>query len=206
MPARTKGVKETAGNIKKFIAAAVSGAAIAVVSVAGCTSGTTTIRELPAAAPVAHTSTPVKAAPVVTKTVTAKPAPVVTKTVTPAAAPAPAPAQQPAAAAAPAASTPQFTNAEAVVAQFYQDISDQDYSDAWNLGGDNLSGGVGYNAWVAGYSTTESISLTTESNWGSGEVSADLSALQSDGSTTTYSGTYYVSDGVITSADIQQTS
>ena len=140
---------------------------------------------------------------------TAKPAPAVNRTVTPAASPAapaaPAPAP-PAAAPAPAASTPQYTNAEAVVSQFYQDITDQDYSVAWNLGGDNLSGGVGYNAWVAGYSTTESISLTTESNWGSGEVSANLSALHSDGSTTTFSGTYYVSGGVITSADIQQTS
>jgi hypothetical protein len=185
------------------IIAAVSGAAIGVVvAVAGCSSGTTTVREVPAAAPVAHTSAPVKPAPAVTKTVTAKPAPAVTQTVTPAAAPAP---PQPAAPA-PAASTPQYTNAEAVVSQFYQDISDQDYSDAWNLGGDNLNGGVGYNAWVAGFSTTESISLTTESNWGSGGVSAYLSALQSDGSTTTYSGTYYVSGGVITSADIQQTS
>ena len=104
------------------------------------------------------------------------------------------------------ASAPQYTNASSVVTQFYQDISDQDYSDAWSLGGDNLSGGVGYNAWVAGYSTTESITLNTVSSWGSGQVSASLSALQSDGSTTSYSGTYTVSDGVLVGADITQTS
>ena len=75
--------------MRKFIASAVSGAAIAVVAVAGCASGTTTIREIPAA--LAHTSAPAKPSPAVTKTVTAKPAPPVTKTVAPAAAAAPAP-------------------------------------------------------------------------------------------------------------------
>jgi hypothetical protein len=136
--------------------------------VTACSGGTTTVKEVPAAA-------------------------------------APAPAA-PAPAAPDPASAPQYTNASSVVTQFYQDISDQDYSDAWNLGGDNLNGGVGYNAWVAGYSTTESITLNTVSSWGSGQVSASLSALQSDGSTTTYPGTYTVSDGVIVSADITQTS
>jgi hypothetical protein len=192
--------------MRKLIVGAASAVVIVAATTACGTATTTTVIKPPPTPAVAKT-TAARPTPAATKTVTttAPPAaaPAVTKTVTPAAAPPPA---QPAAAATPAASTPQYTNAEAVVSQFYQDISDQDYSDAWNLGGDNLSGGVGYNAWVAGYSTTESISLTTESNWGSGEVSGDLSALQSDGSITTYSGTYYVSGGVITSADIQQTS
>ena len=100
----------------------------------------------------------------------------------------------------------QFTNGSAVVAQYYQDITDHNYSAAWAMGGSNVSGGVGYNAWVAGYGTTASITMYNSSNWGSGEVTTYLSAVQSDGSTRTYYGTYYVSNGVITSANIAQTS
>jgi hypothetical protein len=59
---------------------------------------------------------------------------------------------------------------------------------------------------VAGYATTVSITLYDAANFGSGEVTAYLSALHSDGSTTTYYGTYYVTSGVITSASIAQTS
>ena len=102
------------------------------------------------------------------------------------------------------APAPQFTNSVAVVDQFYQDITDHDYAAAWALGGSNLSGGTGYSTWVAGYSTTVSIDIYNTSDWGSGEVHADLSALQSDGSVKTYSGTYYVSNGAITSANIAQ--
>jgi hypothetical protein len=116
-------------------------------------------------------------------------------------APAPAPA-----AAAPAAAAPaqQFTNAQAVVDQFYQDITDRNYAGAWALGGDNI-GGTDYNAWVAGYDTTASITLSNWSEWGSGQVQTTLSAVQSDGSVRTYTGTYTVSGGVIASADITQT-
>ncbi len=89
-----------------------------------------------------------------------------------------------------------------VVDQFYQDITDHNYSSAWSLGGDNLSGGVGYDAWVAGYATTVSITLYDTANFGSGEVTAYLNALQSNGSATTY----YVTNGVITSSSIAQTS
>ncbi len=97
-------------------------------------------------------------------------------------------------------------NAEAVVTQFYQDITDQNYQAAWALGGDNLNGGVGYSQWVAGYATTASISLGTFSQFGSDQVQVSLSALQTDGTTTTYEGTYTVQNGVIVSADIVQTS
>ena len=54
--------------------------------------------------------------------------------------------------------------------------------------------------------TTASITMYNSSNWGSGEVTTSLSAVQSDGSTRIYYGTYYVSNGVITSANIAQTS
>ncbi len=97
-------------------------------------------------------------------------------------------------------------NAEAVVDQFYQDITNGDYTDAWNLGGDNVSGGVGYNAWVAGYATTTSVTLDTQSQWNSTTVQADITATQVGGTENTYSGIYTVQGGVITSADITQTS
>ena len=64
----------------------------------------------------------------------------------------------------------------------------------------------GEGAWVAGYATTASLSMYNTSTWNSGEVTTYVSALQSDGSTRTYYGTYYVSNGVITSAGIAQTS
>ena len=115
--------------------------------------------------------------------------------------------QVPAAAApaAPAAPPQTFANAEAVVDQYYQDITNQDYSDAWALGGDNI-GGTNYDAWVAGYDTTASITISTASEFNSTTVQADIVATQDDGSVNTYSGTYTVNSGVITAASIAQTS
>ena len=107
----------------------------------------------------------------------------------------------------PAPAPQQFTNSVAVVDQFYQDITDHNYAAAWALGGSNLSHGAGYESWVSGYSTTTaSITLYDQTDWGSGTVHAYLSALQLDGSTRTYVGTYTVSNGVIVSANIAQTS
>jgi hypothetical protein len=125
------------------------------------------------------------------------------------AAPVPAPPQAPASSQqAPQGSKAptQNADAEAVVTQFYQDITDHNYQAAWALGGDNLNGGVGYSKWVAGYATTASISLGTFSSPGSDQVSVSLSAIQADGNTTTYQGTYTVQNGVIVSANITQTS
>ena len=121
-------------------------------------------------------------APTVTMTVFA-PAQTITRTVTPppaTTAAAPAPQVQP---------QPQFANATAVVTQFYQDITDHNYTAAWALGGNNVSGGVGYDAWVAGYGTTESIDLGTFSYFSSGQVQTVLSALQTSGAVHTYPGT-----------------
>jgi hypothetical protein len=103
-----------------------------------------------------------------------------------------------------AAAQPQFANATAVVTQFYQDITDHNYTAAWALGGNNVSGGVGYDAWAAGYGTTESISLGTFSYFGSGQVQTVLSALQASGAVYTYTGTYTVQNGIIVAAHIVQ--
>jgi hypothetical protein len=109
-------------------------------------------------------------------------------------------------AAVPAASTPsQFTDSAAVVTQFYADINARNYPGAWALGGDNI-GGSNYAAWTAGYATTASVSLGTFSQWGASQVQAALYAVQDDGSTKTYQGTYTVAGGVIVAADIVQVS
>ena len=188
---------------RKTIAIAVTGAAFLIGSGAAAAGALTSssspsvILAAPAARATAVTPTP-------TKTVTAPPSPVPTKTVTAPPAPEQTPAwQQPSA---PAPAQPQFTSSIALVNQYYQDITDRNYSAAWALGGSNLSGGVGYDAWVAGYGTTASITLYSQSDWGSGKVTSYLSALQSDGTTRTYYGAYYVTNGVITSANIAQTS
>ena len=187
---------------RKTIAIAVTGAAFLLGG--GAAAAALTSSSSPSvilAAPAAR-ATPVTPAP--TKTVTAPPSPVPTKTVTAPPAPVQTPAWQPPSSA--PVAQPQFTNGSAVVAQYYQDITDHNYSAAWAMGGSNVSGSVGYDAWVAGYATTASITMYNSSNWGSGEVTTYLSAVQSDGSTRTYYGTYYVSNGVITSASIAQTS
>ena len=188
---------------RKTIAIAVTGAAF-LLGGGAAAAGVLTSSSSPSvilAAPAAR-ATPVTSAP--TKTVTAPPSPVPTKTVTAPPAPVQTPAwQQPSSA---PAAQPQFTNGSAVVAQYYQDITDHNYSAAWAMGGSNVSGGVDYDAWVAGYATTASITMYNSSNWGSGEVTTYLSAVQTDGSTRTYYGTYYVTNGVITSANIAQTS
>ncbi len=120
--------------------------------------------------------------------------------------PAPAPgAVTPSAQRAPAAGAPQpLANAAAVVTQYYQDLSNGDYAQAWALGGVNIAG-TDYNSWVAGYATTTSVTLNTVSQPNSATVSAGITATQSDGGSTSYQGTYTVEGGVITSADITQT-
>jgi hypothetical protein len=98
-----------------------------------------------------------------------------------------------------------LTNGVSVVLQFYADLNSHNYAGAWNLGGSNI-GGSDYNGWVAGYATTANINVVAYGTWNDGTVWADISATQTDGSVRTYSGTYTVSNGVIVSANISQTS
>jgi hypothetical protein len=141
------------------------------------------------------------AAPPVTHTVTAKPAPTTAKPTTAAPRPGPAPvAQVPA---------PSFTNAVAVLDQYYQDITNQDYSAAWAMGGSNIAAenGQTYDSWVAGYANTASITLDSGGTWNNGTVSVDLTATETDGTVQTYAGQYYVnSGGIIQSGTMTLTS
>lgn len=104
---------------------------------------------------------------------------------------------------------PPFTDASAVVVQYYQDVTDQNYAAAWAIGGNNLAAlnGQSYGQWVAGYQdTTASINVNTASNFDSDTAEVTISAVQLDGTINTYAGTYTVTNGIITGADIQQTS
>lgn len=181
------------GAILALVAAALVAAALA-----GC--GTS-------AASSAHpvvTKTVIKTVPV---TATAAPAGAATSAAPATAAPAAQPAPAQPAGPAPAQPAPQFANATAVVSQFYQDITDHDYSAAWALGGDNISNGASYATWVAGYQdTTASIALGTTSDFGSDQVQAELIATQLDGTVKTYEGTYTVQNGVIVAANVIETS
>jgi hypothetical protein len=106
---------------------------------------------------------------------------------------------------APVAAPAPNANSEAVVVQFYADLTNHDYATAWSLGGDNIAG-TDYDSWVAGYSTTASLYLGTDATWNGPIVNAELIALQTGGSVKTYQGTYTVIGGVITAASIVQTS
>jgi hypothetical protein len=146
----------------------------------------------PAPATVTHTRT-MTTAPKVT-TVTPKPQ---ATTVTPTAAPtqaAPAPTQ---------ASSPGLSDPVAIVTQFYADITAHDYAAAWVLGGANIAG-TSYSNWVNGYATTAAIAVTAAEDSGSDQVTATISATQTDGSVRNYTGTYTVQNGVIVSAQITQ--
>jgi hypothetical protein len=183
-----------------------TGAAFAAL-LAGCSTAVTPAAHV--ATPAAHTGTlpalPALPAPTVTVTHivthTVKPKPSATS-LPASSSPSSVPVQQPAAPA-----QPPMTNPTSVVLQYYQDITDHDYSGAWALGGDNLSGGMSYSTWVAGYQdTTASISVISYGTWSSDEVWADIIAMQLDGSVRTYSGTYTVQGGVMVAANITRSS
>lgn len=83
----------------------------------------------------------------------------------------------------------------------YDDVNRHDYQDAYNLGlGQN---GETYQSFVEGYSTTRTDTVSIGSVSGD-VVSVSLVAVSTDGSQHTYSGTYTVTGGSITGADLQQ--
>jgi serine/threonine-protein kinase len=82
-------------------------------------------------------------------------------------------------------------------------INAHDYQKAWNLGGDNT--GQSYSQFVQGFNGTAKDTLTIQSVSGN-VVTAQLQALQSDGTVKNYEGTYTVTNGVITTFHITQTS
>jgi hypothetical protein len=100
-------------------------------------------------------------------------------------------------------STPDSGDPASVVTNYFDAINNQDYQSAWNLGGSNLDSS--YSEFVSGFDGTQQDTVTILSVQGD-IVSVDLSSVQTDGGTTTYSGTYTVVDGAITASHITQTS
>ncbi|WP_340379864.1 hypothetical protein U5640_30980 [Streptomyces sp. SS7] len=92
---------------------------------------------------------------------------------------------------------------DATVLAYYDAINAQDYETAWELGGKNLGDG-GYQAFVLGYQDTARAEPTVESVDGD-TVTVGLVAEGTDGTRTTYRGTYTVEDGVITSGSMEPT-
>lgn len=89
----------------------------------------------------------------------------------------------------------------AVVRSYYEAINDRDFHRAWELGGKNF--GQSYEDFVAGFDQTANDTLTIVSTSGNA-VRVKLDAEQTDGSHKRYAGTYYVSDGELTSANLQR--
>jgi hypothetical protein len=165
-------------------------AAVVAVAVAGC--GGTTKTVMQSAAPTRTvTRTVVKRARARPTRTTAA-----ARTVN-----APAPSTPPAQPA-----TPAKTNAVAVVTQYYQDITDGNYSAAWALGGKNIAArnGQTYGSWVAGYGTTANINITSSGAWNANRVWCYITATEDSGAVYNYYGTYDVADGMIVSGHIRQ--
>ena len=94
-----------------------------------------------------------------------------------------------------------LTGPAATVRAYVAAINDHHYARAWRLGGRNAGGS--YPSFVSGFSTTARDTLAIVSVSGD-VVTAQLTAQQSDGTTTTYEGTYTVDNGVIVGFDVLQ--
>ncbi|GHA52980.1 hypothetical protein GCM10010330_00120 [Streptomyces tendae] len=93
------------------------------------------------------------------------------------------------------------TGPEATVTAYFDAINNRDFAAAWELGGKNLN--QDYDTFVAGFATTQRDDLTVTGTSGD-DVSVTVVAWETDGTQTTFEGTYTVSGGVITSADMRE--
>ncbi|CAL9539253.1 hypothetical protein [Streptomyces sp. enrichment culture] len=97
--------------------------------------------------------------------------------------------------------TTDVTGPEATVTAYFDAINNRDFAAAWELGGKNLD--QDYDSFVAGFATTQRDDVTVTGTSGD-DVSVTVVAWETDGTQTTYEGTYTVSGGVITSADMRE--
>jgi hypothetical protein len=104
----------------------------------------------------------------------------------------------------PAYVAPVDTAEARTVLAYYDAINRRDFATAWSLGGSRIAGGGGYTKYVNGFATTSWATVTVTDIRGS-TVSVVLSAVQIDGSTRTFSGTYTVSGGVVTGSHMTRT-
>jgi hypothetical protein len=111
------------------------------------------------------------------------------------------PASAPAPAVSPSSAAP--TGPASTVEAYYAAINAKNYRLAWKLGGSTTT--ASYAEFAAGFSTTSKDAFTLISVSGD-VVTGRLSALQSDGTTQVYEGTYTVSKNLITQFNVQQIS
>ncbi|MFI1759391.1 hypothetical protein [Streptomyces sp. NPDC020571] len=90
---------------------------------------------------------------------------------------------------------------EATVTAYFDAINNRDFAAAWELGGKNLN--QDYDSFVAGFATTQRDDVTVTGTSGD-DVSVTVVAWETDGTQTTYVGTYTVGGGVITAADMRE--
>lgn len=90
---------------------------------------------------------------------------------------------------------------EATVTAYFDAINNRDFAATWELGGKNLD--QDYDSFVAGFGTTQRDDVTVTGTSGD-DVSVTVVAWETDGTQTTFEGTYTVSGGVITSADMRE--
>jgi transcriptional regulator with XRE-family HTH domain len=93
------------------------------------------------------------------------------------------------------------TGPAATVRAYVAAINGHHYALAWRLGGRNTGGS--YSEFVSGFSTTARDTLTIASV-SDDVVTAQLTAQQTDGTVTSYQGTYTVEHGVIVGSDVLQ--
>ncbi|WP_410578661.1 hypothetical protein [Amycolatopsis sp. lyj-108] len=91
------------------------------------------------------------------------------------------------------------------VIAYYDALNRRDFPTAWNLGGQRLAKGGAYASYVKGFATTSWAALTVTGESGN-TVHVHLSARQTDGSLRTFSGSYTVSGGAITGANMKRLS
>jgi len=151
------------------------------------------VAALPAQSPAAAASKTVTASP--TKTVTASPPPVIINNQ-------PVYQAPPSVAAPPPGSFYDGEDPANVVVNYYNDISAQDFADAWNMGGSNIAAqnGQTYGSWVAGYSGTgpESASAYDEGTDSHGNEIVHTDIYPAGASSPSYTGWYTVNPASMT--------
>jgi hypothetical protein len=85
------------------------------------------------------------------------------------------------------------------VRRYYAAISRRNYERAWLLGGDHT--GRTHAQFVAGFSGTQRDVVTILKSGGD-QVAASIVAVQTDGTVRKFAGTYVVTNGVITSFNV----
>jgi hypothetical protein len=104
----------------------------------------------------------------------------------------------------PAYVAPADTAEARTVIAYYDAINRRDFATAWSLGGSRIAGGGGFAKYADGFATTAWDTVTVTGVRGS-TVSVVLSAVQTDGSTRMFSGTYTVSGGILAGSHMTRT-